>query len=171
MANVITGECRKIPEGGLLTFALFFCFVAALSMLLPAGARASNTEEFDRDTALQISQAAIGQSLGDYSFYAADGREVRLNDYLGTPLLISMIFTSCHHICPTTTQHLLRASEVAQEALGDNSFRIVSVGFDTVNDTPDAMRSFAAQQGVDADEAPHEPRGHGNDRKSHTFHR
>jgi protein SCO1/2 len=120
-------------------------------MLLPAGARANNTDAFDRDTALQISQAAIGQSLGNYSFYAADGREVRLKDYLGTPLLISMIFTSCHHICPTTTQHLLRASEVAQEALGDNSFRIISIGFDTVNDTPDAMRGFATQQGVDTD--------------------
>jgi protein SCO1/2 len=151
MANVITGECRKIPEGGQLTFALFFCSVAVLSMLLPAGARANNTDAFDRDTALQISQAAIGQSLGNYSFYAADGREVRLKDYLGTPLLISMIFTSCHHICPTTTQHLLRASEVAQEALGDNSFRIISIGFDTVNDTPDAMRGFATQQGVDTD--------------------
>ncbi len=151
MANVITGECRKIPEGGQFTFALFFCSVAALSMLLPAGARADNTEAFDRDTALQISQAAIGQSLGDYSFKAADGREVRLKDYLGTPLLISMIFTSCHHICPTTTQHLLSASEVAQEALGDNSFRIVSIGFDTVNDTPDAMRGFATQQGIDTD--------------------
>jgi protein SCO1/2 len=151
MANVITGECRKIPEGGQFAFALFFCFVAALSMLLPSGARANNTEAFDRDTALQISQAAIGQSLGDYSFYAADGREVRLRDYLGTPLLISMIFTSCHHICPTTTQHLLRASEVAQEALGDNSFGIVSIGFDTVNDTPDAMRGFATQQGIDTD--------------------
>ncbi len=151
MANVITGKYREEPEGGQSTFALFFCCVAALSILLPVGASANNTEAFDKDTALQISQAAIGQSLGDYSFYAVDGRKVRLNDYLGTPLLISMIFTSCHHICPTTTQHLLRASEVAQEALGDNSFRIVSIGFDTVNDTPDAMRGFATQQGIDAD--------------------
>jgi protein SCO1/2 len=89
--------------------------------------------------------------LGDYSFSAADGREVRLDDYLGTPLLISMIFTSCHHVCPTTTKHLHKASEAAQEVLGDNSFKIVSIGFDTVNDTPDAMQGFARQQGIDAD--------------------
>ena len=151
MANVITGECRKNPEGGQFTFALFFCSVAALSMLLSAGAKANNTEAYDRDTALKISQEAIGQSLGDYSFKAADGREVRLNDYLGTPLLISMIFTSCHHICPTTTKLLQKASDAAQDVLGDNSFRIVSIGFDTVNDTPDAMRGFAIQQGIDED--------------------
>lgn len=151
MANVITGKHREEPEGGQSLFALLFCSVAALSMLLPADAGANNTEEYDKDAALQISQTAIGQSLGDYSLIAADGREVRLNDYLGTPLLISMIFTSCHHICPTTTKHLLVASEAAQEVLGDDSFEIVSIGFDTVNDTPDALRGFARQQGIDAD--------------------
>ena len=62
-----------------------------------------------------------------------------------------MIFTSCHHICPTTTRHILKASEAAQEVLGDNSFNIVSIGFDTVNDTPDAMRAFARQQGIDVE--------------------
>jgi protein SCO1/2 len=62
-----------------------------------------------------------------------------------------MIFTSCHHICPTTTKHLLNASEAAQEVLGNNTFNIISIGFDTVNDTPDAMRAFARQQGIDAD--------------------
>jgi protein SCO1/2 len=151
MANVITGEYRKNPEGGQSTFALFFCCVVALSILLPAAAIADDTEGYDKDTVLQISQAAIGKSLGDYRFKAANGREVRLNDYLGTPLLISMIFTSCHHICPTTTKHLLNASETAQEVLGDNSFEIVSIGFDTVNDTPDAMLGFARQHSIDAD--------------------
>ena len=151
MANVITNIIRRNPEGGQSTFALFFYCVIALSILLPAAARANTTEGYDKDTALQISQAAIGNLLGDYSLTAADGREVRLDDYLGTPLLISMIFTSCHHICPTTTKHLHKASQVAQEVLGDNSFKIVSIGFDTVNDTPDAMRGFARQQGIDAD--------------------
>ena len=136
MANVITG---------------LLCCVFALSILPPADARTSNTEAYDKDTALQISQAAIGNSLGDYTFIATNGREVRLNDYLGTPLLVSMIFTSCHHICPTTTKHLLAASEAAQEVLGDDSFKIVSIGFDTLNDTPDALRGFARQQGIDAD--------------------
>ena len=150
MANVITDLCRKCVEGGQLTFALFFFCIIINSILLPGDASATSTEQYDKDSALQISQAVIGRSLGDYSFKAADGSDVRLNDYLGTPLLISLIFTSCHHICPVTTQHLLKASENAQEALGDNSFKIVSIGFDTVNDTPDAMRGFARQQRIDA---------------------
>ena len=150
MANVITGSSRQNTEGGLIAFALFFCCLIPVSMLLAAGASAKTSEKYDRDEALQISQEAIGKPLGNYRFTAADGREVSLGDYRGTPLLISMIFTSCHHICPTTTKHLLEASEAAREVLGKNSFSIVSIGFDTSNDTPEAMQAFARQQGIDA---------------------
>ena len=150
MANVITGSSRQNTEGGLIAFALFFCCLIPVSMLLAAGASAKTSEKYDRDEALQISQEAIGKPLGNYRFTAADGREVSLGDYRGTPLLISMIFTSCHHICPTTTKHLLEASEAAREVLGKNSFSIVSIGFDTSNDTPQAMQAFARQQGIDA---------------------
>lgn len=138
-------------EGGQLTFALFFCCILLLSVPNPVYASTTNSQEYEKGNAFWVSQAAIGKSLGNYSFRAADGREVRLSDYRGTPLLISMIFTSCHHVCPTTTKHLLNASEAAQEILGDNSFNIISIGFDTVNDTPDAMRAFARQQGIDAE--------------------
>ena len=143
MANVITNRVRETPGGGCISFALFFC----LGFL----ANVSYANDYDRDSALHLSQAAIGNSLGDYAFTSADGRNVSLQDYRGTPLLISMIFTSCHHICPTTTKHIQEANEAAQDALGENSFEIVSIGFDTANDSPNTMRSFAIEQGVDAD--------------------
>ena len=34
-------------------------------------------------------------------------------------------------------------------ALGEESFDIVTIGFDTANDTPAAMKGFARQQGID----------------------
>jgi protein SCO1/2 len=150
MANVVTTANRKISGGERFLFALFFCVVTFAVFLMAASDVAAEGTEYDRDSALQLSQAAIGTSLGDYTFTTADGRNVSLSDYNGKPLLISMIFTSCHHICPTTTKHLKEASEAAQEALGNDSFEIVSIGFDTANDTPDAMRSFAKQQDIHA---------------------
>jgi protein SCO1/2 len=150
MANVVTTTNRNTSGGERFLFALFFCVVYFLAALLSANDAAADGAQYDRDSALQLSQAAIGTSLGDYTFTAADGRNVSLSDYHGTPLLISMIFTSCHHICPTTTKHLEEAAEAAQEALGNDSFEIVSIGFDTANDTPDAMRSFAKQQDIHA---------------------
>jgi protein SCO1/2 len=37
----------------------------------------------------------------------------------------------------------------AQRALGQDAFNVVTIGFDTRSDTPERMRAFARQQGVD----------------------
>jgi protein SCO1/2 len=104
--------------------------------------------QYDADTALQISQAAIGGPLGDHVFTDRLNRTVNLRDYLGKPLVISMIFSSCHHVCPMTTKNLDSAVTAARDALGDDSFNVLTVGFDHARDTPDAMRAFARKQGV-----------------------
>jgi protein SCO1 len=105
--------------------------------------------EFDRQQALDHSQSAIGNTLGDYKFRDNDGNVVSLDSYSGKPLVISLIYTSCYHICPTTTQHLLKVVESAREVLGDESFNVISVGFDVLVDTPPMMNHFARQQDVD----------------------
>jgi len=150
MANVITRRISKISGGERFLFALFFWVGIIVISSMAANEAAAEGAQYDRDSALQLSQAAIGTPLGDHTFTTTDGRNVSLSDYAGKPLLISMIFSSCHHICPTTTKHIKKVTEAAQEALGDNSFDIVSIGFDTENDTPNAMRSFARQQDVHA---------------------
>jgi protein SCO1/2 len=103
---------------------------------------------FSEDDALTLSQAAVGRELADLSFIDVDGNPVSLSDYAGKPLLISMIFTSCHHICPGLTRHLDKAVGAARAALGPDSFQVISVGFDTANDTPRRMAEFAKEQGV-----------------------
>jgi protein SCO1/2 len=92
---------------------------------------------------------AVGRSLQDFRFTDSHGNPVNLSSFQGKPLLISMIFTSCHHVCPAITKHLSVAVEAAREALGEDSFNVITVGFDTAVDTPDSMRVFAEKQGVD----------------------
>ena len=104
---------------------------------------------YSEDEALQLSQAAIGRDLPELEFTDTSGKVVRLQDYTGKPLLISLIFTSCHHVCPTLTRHLKTAVDAAREALGDDSFQVVTIGFDTANDTPERMQDFALKQGID----------------------
>lgn len=104
---------------------------------------------YDADHALQVSQSAVGSSLQDFRFYDSQGLPVSLSKYRGRPLLISMIFTSCHHVCPAITRHLASAVEAAREVLEDDSFQVITVGFDTAVDTPDAMRVFAARQNIE----------------------
>lgn len=100
------------------------------------------TPVFDETEALKISQAAIGRQLGDYTFLNRSGRTVRLSDYRGKPLVISMIFTNCPFVCATTTRNL-SALKLSQDALGADSFGVLTIGFDTEHDTPEAMSDFA----------------------------
>jgi protein SCO1/2 len=125
-------------------------FMAGTLLLLSAFAQ--DAERYDPDSALQLSQGAIGQAIGDYDLLDEFGSTVNLKtDYVGRPLVISLIFTSCHHVCPATTKHLAKSVASAREALGRDSFDVVTIGFDVANDTPQAMAAFARRQGVTDD--------------------
>lgn len=136
--------------GDMIRFLLSLTLVLLVSQGVAAqGNHMQDDPRYDPDSALTLSQAAIGTSLPDLEFTDSDGNTVRLSSYSGKPLMVSMIFTSCHHVCPAITRHLRIAVETARQVLGDDSFQVLTVGFDTVNDTPDALRNFARAQGVD----------------------
>lgn len=103
---------------------------------------------FDYDLALKTSQSAIGKQLANHVFINAEGKRVTLEDFLGKPLVLSMVYTSCYQICPMTTRHLSKVVEKARDTLGEDSFSILVIGFDTQVDTPDAMQYFANKQGI-----------------------
>lgn len=106
----------------------------------------------DRDRAVRASQAAIGRTLEDHAFTDRNGRARRLSEFRGKPVAISLIFTSCYGICPATTQQLRRVVEEGRSALGADSFKVLSIGFDTQRDTPQAMADYARAQRIDSRE-------------------
>lgn len=104
--------------------------------------------ELDEQAALAHSRAAVGQQLSDHELIDTQGRGIVLSSFRGKPLLISLIYTSCHHTCPMMTSQLAGAVESARNAVGADSFEVLTVGFDTRFDTPDRLRRFAAERGV-----------------------
>jgi protein SCO1/2 len=124
--------------------------LAMAGAILTLAAFAEDADRYDPDQALQLSQNAIGQTIGDYELLDEYGSIVKLrSDHAGRPMVISMIFTSCHHVCPATTKHQAKSVDAAREALGSDSFDVVTIGFDVANDTPQAMTAFARRQGVE----------------------
>jgi protein SCO1/2 len=105
-------------------------------------------QEYDKDSALAFSQAAIGTRLDNYRLRDAHGQAFELAQLVGQPLVVSMIYTSCHHVCPMITRNLASNIDVAREALGTDTFSTVTIGFDWKNDSPERMRQFAAQHGA-----------------------
>lgn len=104
-------------------------------------------QSLDEREALKISQSAIGKKLGDYTFLSLGGRKVRLSDYRGKPLVIDMIYTHCPLVCAIKTRNL-DALKLSLDALGADSFGVLTIGFDTENDTPEAMDAFGKRMDV-----------------------
>lgn len=132
----------------LLACARLFVWLVTLS---PAGSWAGHQEsstKFDSKGALEASQQAIGRSLGDSVFTTGEGKPLSLSSLKGKPLVLSLVYTSCYHVCPLTTQHLAKVIAKAREALGQESFRVATLGFDSLHDSPESMRQFARNQGI-----------------------
>lgn len=99
--------------------------------------------------ALAVSKRALGQAMPDLAFTDMDGRRVRLVDFRGRPLLVTLVYTSCADVCPTLIENLYPAVEAAQETFGHDGFSVITVGFDVKKDTPKQMRAFARAHGAD----------------------
>ena len=118
-------------------------------LLLTLVALSAPGAEYDRGAALDISQGAIGRQLSDYTLRDTAGQPFSISQLRGKPLVVSMIYTSCHHVCPTITRNLRSKIEVAQEALGEDAFNVVTIGFDWQVDTPDRMREFESRLDIE----------------------
>lgn len=133
--------------------AVWVAVVASLGLTIAtAPSRAGETaapSPFDAKAALAYSQAAIGHQLGDYTFRNRRGKVVRLSTYRGRPLVVSLVYTACTQSCPVILQSLRDAVVAAQEALGKDSFAVVTIGFDSRNDTPSRMRAYVGSRGLD----------------------
>jgi protein SCO1/2 len=112
----------------------------------------TKTSGFDDEAALQFSQSVIGKDLSDIVLLQRDGKRIHLSEFRGKPLVISLVYTSCFHICPAITQNLARAVEIARRAVGEDAFIVVTIGFDYPKDRPETMRAFARQQGLAREE-------------------
>ncbi|HEU5295063.1 MAG TPA: SCO family protein [Burkholderiaceae bacterium] len=105
------------------------------------------------DDALRDSQAAIGRNLADGAdqlvMRDALSRPLKLADYRGKPLVVSFIYTGCFQSCPITTQRLAEAVRAARRALGDDSFQVLSIGFNQPFDDPTALAAYARRMRID----------------------
>lgn len=138
---------RRLARAGCAALAILAATV--LPVGAATGAAASESGVPDYRKVLETSQAAIGRPLADIRLRDTDGKDVRLSDYRGRPLLISLVYTGCFQACPVATQFLAQAVRAARGALGDGKFNVVSVGFNQPFDSPPAMAAFRRQNRID----------------------
>jgi protein SCO1/2 len=64
-------------------------------------------------------------------------------------MVLNFVFTNCYYVCAGLTLHLREVVRVARDALGDERFSVLSIGFDAAHDNPASMREFARARGID----------------------
>ena len=130
---------------------LILALLIGIVISVPEGhAAVTNPESkgFDESEALALSEASVGSPLGRYAFVDSNNEVRSLGSFIGHPLVISLIYTGCADVCPTVSEQLANAVDIAQETFGVDAFSVITIGFDAQNDTPSRMRSFAASHGL-----------------------
>jgi len=131
-------------------------FLAAAASIGVAvlSARAGAHQEHQHQHASSGKKTGYVRSLATYKIpdvklVDASGETMRFGNALAAqdrPVLLNFIFTSCTAVCPIMTEIF---SQV-QTALGPqrDSIRMISISIDPENDTPAALRAYAAKFGA-----------------------
>jgi protein SCO1/2 len=124
--------------------------VACIALLAIAADPASSQATDHEQEALRLSQAAIGTQVQPRHFTDQAGRPFDLGALFDRPTVVSLIYTSCYHTCPTITERLNHAVRIGAAALGPDAFNVATIGFDVAVDTPERMRNYASERHIDA---------------------
>lgn len=89
------------------------------------------------------SEDVIGKRIGEYKLIDQNGKEFNTSAFMGRPFVVSFIFTSCIHICPTITLSLSSVVKEKLDGIGKD-FNILTVSFDPERDTPQKLKEFGS---------------------------
>ena len=84
-------------------------------------------------------------TLPHFELTERDGARITLADLAGAPWIADFIFTRCRIACPVLTA---RMRAVREKLPPDSAVRSVSLTVDAAHDTPEVLRSYAADWGV-----------------------
>ncbi len=125
--------------------------VFAVLTSLAVGACARETSGGAGDARLPVAAFAETRSLFGANWIWRDeqGESVRFDRWRGTPIFVSMVFTTCTSACPLTIERLRRVSDTFKAEGRAATFVLVTL--DPANDTTDQLRRFKVSRGLPPD--------------------
>lgn len=94
-----------------------------------------------------------GDLLPDYEFVDETGADVKLSDYRGRPVALTFVFSRCPvpEYCPAMMRNFKTVLDaLAADPEAPEDFQLLTISFDTWNDTPEVMKTWAAAYGHEA---------------------
>lgn len=129
---------------------------AILIVILMTGCdRQSVTNNTDSTPAGDQATVSRAEEIGDMSIYqittrwkTQDGDEITFQDLNGEVLVVVMIYTSCQSACPRLVEDM-KTIESKVSASIPSGVRYVFVSIDPTYDTPDRLKAFSIENGMD----------------------
>lgn len=89
--------------------------------------------------------------MPNMALWDQDGRLVMKKDFLGHPLALNFIFTSCRsaRMCPASSACMKQLGDALAKMPGAADVRLLTITFDPETDTPGVLRSYADGYGID----------------------
>jgi protein SCO1/2 len=89
--------------------------------------------------------------MPNMALWDQDGRLVMKKDFLGHPLALNFIFTSCRsaRMCPASSACMKQLGDALAKMPGAADVRLLTITFDPETDTPGVLRAYADGYGID----------------------
>lgn len=92
----------------------------------------------------------VQAALPDVTLETIDGETYPLANTQKNLRLVELIYTRCPDVCPTTTVKMVQLQKRLMESnLMGNGVEFLTVTIDPLHDTPEALRSYAKNVGID----------------------
>ena len=89
--------------------------------------------------------------MPNMALWDQSGRLVMKKDFLGHPLALNFVFTSCRvaRMCPASTSSMKRLGDALAKLPGAANVRLLTITFDPETDSPGVLRTYADGYGID----------------------
>ena len=91
--------------------------------------------------------------MPNMALWDQSGRLVMKKDFLGHPLALNFVFTSCRvaRMCPASTSSMKQLGDALAKLPGAANVRLLTITFDPETDSPGVLRTYADGYGIDHD--------------------
>ncbi len=89
--------------------------------------------------------------MPNMALWDQSGRLVMKKDFLGHPIALNFVFTSCRvaRMCPASTSCMKQLGDSLAKIPGAANVRLVTITFDPETDSPGVLRTYADGYGID----------------------
>lgn len=101
----------------------------------------SSQNDMKQMRALLTANQSIGKKIGNHILIDQDGNKFSFKEYLGKPIVVNFIYTSCPHTCNVGTSIIADTIEEANRELGQK-LNVITVDFDFERDTPQRIKEY-----------------------------